>query len=61
MTPSAAPKATPVSTEVQNEAVSALTMLGFTASATQKAVSAILAEEPELKVEQVIKKALKML
>lgn len=59
--PSAAPKATPVSTEVQNEAVSALTMLGFTASATQKAVSAILAEEPELKVEQVIKKALKML
>lgn len=50
-----------VSTEVQNEAVSALVMLGFTTSATQKVVSAILAEEPELKVEQVIKKALKML
>jgi Holliday junction DNA helicase RuvA len=41
--------------------VSALVMLGFTASATQKVVSTILAEEPELKVEQVIKKALKML
>jgi Holliday junction resolvasome RuvABC DNA-binding subunit len=36
-------------------------MLGFATSATQKVVSAILAEEPELKVEQVIKKALKML
>ena len=59
--PTTAPKATVVSTEVQNEAVSALMMLGFTASATQKAVSAILTEEPDLKVEQVIKKALKML
>ena len=50
-----------ISTEIQNEAVSALMMLGFTASATQKAVSAILQEQPELKVEQVIKLALKML
>lgn len=59
--PAVAPKAAPVSSEIQNEAVSALVMLGFATSATQKAVSAILAEEPELKVEQVIKKALKML
>ena len=58
---SSAPKAPQISTEIQNEAVSALMMLGFTASATQKAVNAILAEEPDLKVEQVIKKALKML
>lgn len=54
-------KAAPVSSEIQNEAVSALVMLGFATSATQKVVSAILAEEPDLKVEQVIKKALKML
>lgn len=54
-------KSSPVSSEIQNEAVSALVMLGFTASATQKVVSSILAEEPDLKVEQVIKKALKML
>ena len=59
--PAVAPKAAPVSSEIQNEAVSALVMLGFATSATQKVVSAILAEEPDLKVEQVIKKALKML
>lgn len=58
---SAQPKAPQISPEIQNEAVSALMMLGFSASATQKAVSAILTEEPDLKVEQVIKKALKML
>jgi Holliday junction DNA helicase RuvA len=57
--PAVAPKAAPVSSEIQNEAVSALVMLGFATSATQKVVSAILAEEPDLKVEQVIKKALK--
>ena len=54
-------KATQISSEIQNEAVSALMMLGFTASATQKVVNAILQEEPTLKVEQVIKLALKML
>ena len=54
-------KVAQISSEIQNEAVSALTMLGFTASATQKAVTAILQEQPELKVEQVIKLALKML
>ena len=59
--PAVAPKAAPVSSEIQNEAVPALVMLGFATSATQKVVSAILSEEPDLKVEQVIKKALKML
>ena len=54
-------KAAQISSEIQNEAVSALMMLGFAASATQKAVSAILQEQPDLKVEQVIKLALKML
>jgi Holliday junction DNA helicase RuvA len=54
-------KSAPIASEVQNEAVSALVMLGFTASATQKVVSSILTDEPDLKVEQVIKKALKML
>ena len=54
-------KSAPVSSELQNEAVSALVMLGFTVSATQKVVAAILEEEPTLKVEQVIKLALKRL
>ena len=58
---SAQPKAPQISPEIQNEAVSALMMLGFSASATQKAVNAILQEDPTLKVEQVIKQALKML
>ena len=58
---SAQPKTPQISSEIQNEAVSALMMLGFSASATQKAVNAILQEDPTLKVEQVIKQALKML
>ncbi|KAA6347135.1 Holliday junction ATP-dependent DNA helicase RuvA [termite gut metagenome] len=46
---------------VQEEAVSALTMLGFTVPASQKVVIAILKEEPETTVEKVIKLALKRL
>jgi Holliday junction DNA helicase RuvA len=52
--------ANPVSVQ-KEEAVSALVMLGFLAAASQKAVDKILKEQPELKVEQVIKLALKML
>lgn len=48
-------------TETQDEAVSALTMLGFNMAASQKVVLAILKEEPEAPVEQVIKLALKRL
>lgn len=48
-------------TEIQDEAVAALTMLGFNAGASQKVVVAILKEEPSLPVEQVIKLALKRL
>lgn len=48
-------------TKILDEAVAALTMLGFNAGASQKAVAAILKEEPSLPVEQVIKLALKRL
>lgn len=49
------------SSEIQEEAVAALTMLGFNTAASQKVVFAILKEEPQAKVEQVIKLALKRL
>lgn len=47
--------------EVKQEAVSALTMLGFAAAASGKVVDKILKEEPNASVEKVIKQALKML
>ena len=46
---------------VKTEAVSALTMLGFAAVASGKAVDKILKAEPALSVESVIRKALTML
>ena len=46
---------------VKGEAVSALTMLGFAAAASGKAVDKILKAEPTMKVESVIRKALTML
>lgn len=46
---------------VKDEAVSALVMLGFAANASQKVIDSILKKEPTLKVEQLIKLALKML
>lgn len=45
----------------KTEAVSALTMLGFPANASAKAVDKILKADPTLKVEAVIREALKML
>ena len=48
-------------TEVHDEAIAALTMLGFAQAPSQKVVTAILKEEPELTVEKVIKLALKRL
>ncbi|MCL1868046.1 MAG: Holliday junction branch migration protein RuvA [Paludibacter sp.] len=45
----------------KNEAVSALTMLGFSAAASQKAVEKVMQQTPNAAVEQVIKLALKML
>lgn len=50
-----------VNQEVRDEAVAALTMLGFSPAPTQKVVVKILTDEPDAKVEKVIKMALKML
>jgi Holliday junction DNA helicase RuvA len=47
--------------ELKEGAVAALVMLGFQKSASLKVVEAILKSSPSLKVEQVIKEALKML
>ncbi len=49
------------SNEVKNEAVSALVMLGFAQAASVKAVEKALKENAGLKVEQLIKSALKLL
>lgn len=46
---------------VKAEAISALTMLGFATQASGKAVDKILKADPTLKVEAVIREALKML
>lgn len=48
-------------TEVYEEAVAALTMLGFAQAPSQKVVGLLLKEEPDLPVEEVIKLALKRL
>lgn len=48
-------------THIASEAVAALSMLGFVAAQSQKVVKKILSDEPALTVEQVIKKALKLL
>ena len=47
--------------EIYEEAVAALTMLGFTQAPSQKVVSAILKEDADATVEKVIKLALKRL
>lgn len=60
----AAPVSTAVTnlqTEVYEEAVAALTMLGFAPAPSQKVVAALLKEEPDALVEKVIKLALKRL
>ena len=51
----------PVNNQVKDEAVSALTMLGFAPAPTQKVVVQILQEQPTLPVEQVVKLALKQI
>ena len=53
--------AAPVNNAVRDEAVAALTMLGFAPAPTQKVVVAILQQEPSLPVEQVVKLALKQI
>ena len=53
--------AAPVNNQVKDEAVSALTMLGFAPAPSQKVVLAILQQQPDLPVEQVVKLALKQI
>lgn len=48
-----------VNNEVTDEAVSALTMLGFSPAPSSKVVKAILTESPDMPVEMVVKEALK--
>ena len=60
--PANAGKATPlVNSPVRDEAVSALTMLGFSPAPSAKVVNAILQKDPTLPVEQVVKLALKQI
>ena len=49
------------SSQVKQEAIGALTMLGFSPAPTAKVVTAILKEQPDLPVEQVVKIALKQI
>lgn len=53
--------AMPINNAVKDEAVSALTMLGFAPAPSQKVVLAILQEQPDAPVEQVVKMALKQI
>lgn len=50
-----------VTSEVFDEAMSALVMLGFTKQMSQKALKKLVTAEPTITVEQAIKKALKMM
>ena len=59
--PSGEPSGTVSNKEVLDEAVAALTMLGFSPAPSQKAALGILRAEPDATVERVIKLALKML
>ena len=53
--------AQPVNNQVKDEAVSALTMLGFSPAPSQKVVVKILQDNPAMPVELVVKMALKMI
>ena len=59
--PAGGQTAAPVNSQVKDEAVAALTMLGFSPAPTQKVVLQILQEQPDLPVEQVVKLALKQI
>ena len=59
--PAGGTMAAPINNAVKDEAVSALTMLGFSPAPTQKVVLQILQEQPDLPVEQVVKLALKQI
>ncbi len=61
ITPSQDAGISAVNKEVRDEAVGALTMLGFAPAPSAKVVSAILSENPQMPVEQVVKLALKQI
>ena len=50
-----------IPSDVRDEAVAALTMLGFSPAPTAKVVTAMLTDDPSLPVEQVVKLALKQI
>lgn len=50
-----------INSEVKEEAVGALTMLGFSPAPSAKVVTEILQGQPDMPVEQVIKQALKLI
>ena len=50
-----------INSDVRNEAVQALVMLGFSPAPSSKVVTEIIKTDPTLPVEQVIKKALQMI
>jgi Holliday junction DNA helicase RuvA len=50
-----------INSSLKNEATAALVMLGFSQMPAQKAVNKVLEENPNLKVEQLVKAALKLL
>ena len=50
-----------IPSDVRDEAVAALNMLGFSPAPTAKVVTAILTDDPSLPVEQVVKLALKQI
>ena len=56
-----APISITANNEIYEEAIAALTMLGFAQAPSQKVVAAIINEEPEAAVDKVIKLALKRL
>ncbi len=59
--PASGGQQTMVNNDVKDEAVSALTMLGFAPAPSQKVVVAILQDNPDMPVEQVVKLALKQI
>ena len=48
-------------TAISEEAVAALVMLGFTQAMAQKAVKKVMETDPQQKIEQIVKQALKLL
>ena len=59
--PAGSSAASTVNADIRDEAVSALTMLGFAPAPSAKVVTAIMEDQPDLHVEQVVKLALKQI